>query len=260
MRQPRFDPKRPLVAARDFSFMGTDYKAGDPFNPEGASQRLMERQYETRAVNMTEGEAGAADTNPVQMTGPAGGRYTITAPWLDEPEVVRGKKNAETRLAELREAGEPDSYKGFTLTKGDGGWYAITKDGVEGVDGADAPALKVQGEDNARQVANQLRAGETPADTALPEEWTPKTEETVDSEDGENADQKEDDVTKQKDPNDRAEELGNQPNATEIAADEQRAGTVGEGETPAGSGGDAEAAEDGEGSEGGDGTTGTVGP
>jgi hypothetical protein len=215
--RPRFDPKRPLVAARDFTFMGVTYKAGDPFNPEGASDRLRARQYEARAVNYGEGEAEGQPADQLTMTGPKGGRYTITAPWLDEPETVRGKANAEKRLAELREAGpplgfieggsavtveggeggwyevnapwldapekvqgredaearqrqlheagEPDTYKGYTLSEGDNGWWHITKDGVDDV------ALNVQGEDNARTAVEQLRAGETPEDTALPEEW-----------------------------------------------------------------------------------------
>lgn len=214
--RPRFDPKRPLVAARDFTFMGVAYTTGDPFNPEGASDRLRARQYEARAVNFGEGEAES--TEQVQMTGPKGGRYTITAPWLDEPETVRGKAPAEKRLAELRaegpplgfieggsavtveggeggwyevnapwldepekvqgrdeaearqrelhEAGEPDTYRGYTLTAGENGWYHIAKEGVADV------ALNVQGEDKAREAVAQLRAGETPEDTALPEGWT----------------------------------------------------------------------------------------
>lgn len=297
--RPSFDPKRPLVAAREFTFNGKDYQTGDPFGPfeEGeVSDRLRARQYDSRAVNYAEGEAAEQPpAEQVTMTGPAGGRYTITAPWLAEPEVVRGKVNAEKRLAELREAGEPDSHSGYTLTENGGGWYAITKDGVEGTDGAEAPALKVQGEDNARQLVAQLRAGEEPADTALPAEWLPEQPEggeggeggSADSgadtgeQGGENAadadpaatgeqqpqpgvdatgnDAPEDSTVDKKDPNERAEELGNQPNAAEVAADEQRAGTEGEGKTPAGSGGDAHAVES-DGEDGGDGTTGTVGP
>lgn len=226
--RPRFDPKRPLVAARDFTFHGQKYEAGHafgPFDPGLVSDRMRARQYEARRVNFGEGEqpADQAPADPVTMTGPAGGRYTITAPWLEEPEVVRGKVNAEKRLAELREtgaplgfieggsavtveggeggwyevnapwldepekvrgreaaetrqvelheAGEPDSHSGFTLKAGENGWYAITKDD----DDAELPtALNVQGEDKARKIVAQLRAGETPEGTALPVEWEPK--------------------------------------------------------------------------------------
>lgn len=227
--RPRFDPKRPLVAARDFTFMGVEYKLGHQFKPEGVSDRLRARQYESRVVNHGEAEAGdQAPADQVTMTGPAGGRYTITAPWLEEPEVVRGKKNAEERLAELKaegpplgfidggsavtveggeggwyevsapwmeapekvqgrelaetrqreihDAGEPDSHSGYTLTPGENGWYAITKDGVE----TDPPvALNVQGEDKAREVVAQLRAGETPEVNTMPAEWEPKELEPV---------------------------------------------------------------------------------
>jgi hypothetical protein len=234
VRQPRFDAKRPLVAARDFTFMGVEYKAGAPFGPfdEGTvSRRMVERQYEARAVNMGDAEAVAAD--PVQMVpGPKNGSYTITAPWLAEPEVVRGKVNAEKRLAALREAGaplgfieggsavtveegegggwyvvdapwldepekvqgreaaearqqelhaagEPDSYKGYTLTEGENGWWKITKDGVE----ADPPvSLNVQGEENARRDIATLRAGELIEGAAMPAEWAPAEEETTDEE------------------------------------------------------------------------------
>jgi hypothetical protein len=312
--RPRFDPKLPLVAARDFTFMGVAYAPGAPFNPEGVPDRLRARQYEARAVN--HGEAVASDDQPteqVTMTGPAGGRYTITAPWLDEPEVVRGKVNAEKRLAELREAGaplgfieggsavtveegegggwyevnapwldepekvqgreaaearqqelnaagEPDSYKGYTLTAGENGWYAITKDGVEPAEGADEPvSLKVQGEDNAREAVAQLRAGEAPADTALPAEWTEQADEGGDTNDSESVqteggEPNEENVTmtdQDKKPvdGDKPNEPGtNQPNGAEVINDQKVAdGTA------------AEANGDGDG-EGGDGTTGTVGP
>lgn len=132
--RPRFDPKRPLVAARDFIFMGKSYSAGDPFGPFEAGEvpdRMRARQYEARAVNFGEGEqpADQAPADPVTMTGPAGGRYTITAPWLEKPEVVRGKVNAEKRLAELREAGAPLGFieggSEVTVEGGDGGWYEV---------------------------------------------------------------------------------------------------------------------------------------
>jgi hypothetical protein len=335
--RPRFDPKRPLVAARDFTFMGTAYSPGDPFGPFEpgvVSDRLRARQYEARAVNFGEAAAPAeeADTSPVQMTesetkhtylitapwldepvrvrgvknaekrkaeieaegpplgfidggsavtveGGDGGWYEISAPWLAEPEKVQGREAAETRQRELHDTGEPASYSGFTLTEGENGWYAITKDGVE----TDPPAeLKVHGEEAARQAVAQLRAGEQPEGTALPEEWAaqPGNDTTDDDqpEDDENSDQaegdeeppadegaetppadgqtgeaKEDTMPKEGQPSvegDAPNEPGtNQPNGAEVINDQK----VAEGQTADDDG-------DGEDAEGGDGSTGPVGP
>lgn len=106
--RPRFDPKRPLIAARAFHFLGRTYAAGDPFpNPDdeaAVNDRLRARQYEARAVSF----APDSEPDPVQMReGPKNGRWMISAPWLDEDEEVRGKKNAEDRVAELRAEGPP---------------------------------------------------------------------------------------------------------------------------------------------------------
>lgn len=105
--RPRFDAKRPLIVARDFTFAGRAYTVGDRFpHPDEApvADRLRARQYEARVVNM--GEAPPAD--PVQMTpGPKNGYYTITAPWFDEPKVARGKVNAEKALEKIKADGPP---------------------------------------------------------------------------------------------------------------------------------------------------------
>lgn len=159
--RPRFDPKRPLVAARDFTFMGKSYAPGDafgPFDPGVVSDRLRARQYEARAVNFGEGEAGP-EADPVQMTGPSGGRYTITAPWLAEPEVVRGKVNAEKRLAEIKEAGAPLGFieggSAVTVEGGEGGWYEVNAPWL------DEP-LKVQGREAAEAEQQKLHAAGEP--------------------------------------------------------------------------------------------------
>jgi hypothetical protein len=211
-----FDIKKPLVAAREFTFAGDLYKKGDPFPRLGKAgdfnQRLIRRQYEAAAVNHA-AEADPADA-PVQMTGPQGGRYTITAPWLEQPEIVRGKANADARFAELteqgaplgfieggsavtveggdggwyvvdapwlnepeklrgreaaearqrelHEAGEPDSHSGVALTAGENGWFTITRTDLEG-------ELKVQGAEAAYAAATALRNGETVE--GEPAEW-----------------------------------------------------------------------------------------
>lgn len=206
-REP-FDHKRPLVAARDFTFAGEKFSPGDPFpkpgTPDGFfARRLIEQQYSARAVNYAPEEVEAVDA-PQMTAGPQNGRYTITAPWLDEPMIVRGKvlaeqafekvktdgaplgwiaggtkveveqtgggwyqitapwldepekaqgrEAAEQRQREIHAAGEPDNYKGVTLTAGENGWYVITLDGSD-------TEVKVHGEDKAREAAATLRAG-----------------------------------------------------------------------------------------------------
>lgn len=104
-RRISFDPKLPLVAAREFIFAGKPFKKGDPFPIEGFALRLIRRQYEALAINHVDPADLPAD--PIQMTGPAGGRYTITAPWFEKPLVIRGKVNAEKALADVREEGAP---------------------------------------------------------------------------------------------------------------------------------------------------------
>lgn len=124
-----FDITKPLVAATAFVFAGDRYEKGDPFprlgNATTFKPGLIRRQYDSRKVDHVEPDADS----PVQMTGPSGGRYTIKAPWLEKPEVVRGKAKAEERLAELREAGAPlgwiDGGSDVTVEGGDGGWYTV---------------------------------------------------------------------------------------------------------------------------------------
>lgn len=130
-REP-FNIRKPLVAAREFIFAGEKYAKGDPFPrsaPVGSfNPQLIKRQYEAMAVNhVSDGDEGPGGL--IKMTGPSGGRYTITAPWLDEPEVVRGKVPAEKRLAELTEAGPPLGFieggSEVTVEGGEGGWFEV---------------------------------------------------------------------------------------------------------------------------------------
>lgn len=149
--RPRFDPKRQFVAARGFTFMGTEYGPGAPFPAAGADPvdpRLLAQQYGSRAINFA---PEAVDDERIQFTSLGGGYYEISAPWLAEPIKARGKADAEAQLAKVREIGEPDTYAGVQLTEGENGWWDVLPIW------ADAP-FKVHGADAARAKAAQLRA------------------------------------------------------------------------------------------------------
>lgn len=262
----RFDPKRPLVAARDFTFMGTAYKVGDPFAPEGATDRQRERQYETRAVNF--GEAVQEDADPVQMTeSDKKHTYLITAPWLEEPERVRGKANAEKRLAEVRAEGAPlgwiDGGSEVTVEGGEGGWYEISApwldepEKVQGREAAEARQLELHEagapaqSDDADVTQNADTAADQGDDGASTGDTTGEVSEGADEAgNGETSNQQESDVDKdterKPEDGDKPNEPGtNQPNGAEVINDHKVA----------------EGATDEEGDEGdGDKSGGVVGP
>lgn len=152
MARPRFDPKASFTAARSFVYNGVQMNAGDPFPTTDLADHKVRTLFASRAIN--QGDPGSSE--PVQMSQTRPGYFEITAPWLDEPEKVRGKQNAETRLTELREAGEPDYYKGVEISGGEGGWYEIS------VDWDDENVTKVQGQAEARRIAAQYRADGPP--------------------------------------------------------------------------------------------------
>ena len=228
--RPRFDPKRPLVAARDFTFAGVAYRRGDPFNPEGTADRIRGRQYEARAVNHGEDEAEAQDADPVQMTeSDTKHTYLISAPWLEEAERVRGKANAEKRLAEVREEGPPVGYieggSDVTVEGGEGGWYEISAPWM------DEPE-KVQGREAAEARQRELHEAGAPVDETGGDQQTEETDMVDENE-------------KPETDGDKPNEPGtNQPNGAEVINDRKVA--------------DGTAAE--ENGDEGDGTTGTVGP
>ena len=165
IREP-FDPKRPLVAAREFRFAGVPYAKGDPFpKPDGPpsdyfSHRNLSRQYETGAVNHVPLDAAeAASEEAIQMTGPSGGRYKITAPWLAEPMIVRGKVLAEQAFEKIKAEGAPLGWiEGGTETAIEevgGGWFAVSAPWL-------AEPEKVQGRDAAEARQAELHAAGAP--------------------------------------------------------------------------------------------------
>jgi hypothetical protein len=156
--RPRFDPNASHTAARSFTYNGVEYGAGDPFPSGDFAAHRMRTLYDSRALN--QGDAGSTD--PVQLRQTRPGYFEITAPWLDEPEKVRGKANADKRLAELRDAGEPLDHHGVAVEgDGEGGWYEVTAEWL------DEP-VKVQGLDEAKAEAARLRsAGPPPEHYAL---------------------------------------------------------------------------------------------
>lgn len=168
--RPRFDPRAEFTASRSFTYNGTQYAAGDVFNKEGVAPFKLNMLYGSRAINQS--DPGAPGAGPVQMTETGGGYYEITAPWLDEPEKVRGKAKAEARQTELAEAGEPLDHHGVSITESGGGWYEVAAEWAE-------EPQKVQGMEEAQRVATQLRAEGAP-----PEHYTLVTVEPIEDREG----------------------------------------------------------------------------
>lgn len=168
-RRPSFEPGRALVAALPLTFKGVPYKVNDPFPVDGIGSipirqaRLMfesrRAKYPDEIAAEPEQATDAMSDDPVQMTATSGGWYELSAPWVDTPERVRGKKNADARLAELREAGPPLGFipggSEVTVSGGDGGWYEISAPWL-------AEPEKVQGRDAAETRQRELHEAGPP--------------------------------------------------------------------------------------------------
>lgn len=122
--RPHFDPKGDYEAARAFTFLGRRYEVGTafPHPADDVPTRMVSQQYGSRAIRMVAAKAipqllVALDLQP-------GGIYLITAPWLAEPERVKGKKKAVARQGELL-AQEPLSY-GHVTVEGAGAVWTVT--------------------------------------------------------------------------------------------------------------------------------------
>jgi hypothetical protein len=161
--RPPFDGNKEFVAARGFTFAGTEMVAGDPFKKDGADMRRVRIMYEGRFINFAPDQTAADDgpEDPVKVNKITAGTFEVTAPWLDEPVKARGPVKAEAAAAEIREAGPPlgwiEGGTETTLTGGDGGWYEVNAPWL-------LEAEKVQGRDKAEARQREIHdAGEPDA-------------------------------------------------------------------------------------------------
>lgn len=152
MARERYDRERDLVAMTGFLYAGKEYEAGDPFPRDGLREDQLRTLYGARRVGHAPAGTTAKAPPPslVHTEAAPGGYYNISAPWLDEPERVRGKDAAAKRAAEIEEAGEPDYYRGVRVTEGENGWYEVKADW-------EREPRKEHGANAARNTATQLR-------------------------------------------------------------------------------------------------------
>lgn len=178
MARSRFDLRshagRPMVAAATFTYEGVDYEPGDPFPKDGElDPRRVASMHGARRINFAEDPdqqrrdgiaARRADllaTPKVKVEAQPGGYYLITAPWIAEPERVRGKGKAEARVAQLTADGPPLGFiEGGTVTtieESGGGWYDVSAPWL------DEP-IKAQGREAAEAEQLKLHEAGEPAD------------------------------------------------------------------------------------------------
>lgn len=129
MARPRFDPSRPLVAARSFVYAGQQLHKGDTFDPTGIARHNLSTLYGSRYVNHPDAGAVAAPTADDVTVAPAGrgnggGFFDVSAPWLDKPERIRGQANAQAFADKLKADGPPLGFipggSEVTVTETDG--------------------------------------------------------------------------------------------------------------------------------------------
>lgn len=136
MVRPRFDPNKPLVAARSFVYDGKQYHKGDDFAPEGKTMLQRKTMYGGRYVNHPDPNAvPAATPEQVTMKEAGGGFYDVSAPWLEQPERIRGKDPAQARVDELKAAGPPLGFieggSEVTVEEAEGGKFEVTAPWLE---------------------------------------------------------------------------------------------------------------------------------
>lgn len=163
----KFDPTKPLLAARQMTLLGHEVKGGDPIsglkdaNDVPIDVGVLTRLWMTRWAHYDEdfrptpeletqgeGREWMDEADGVTVTEGDNAWYTIRAPWLGEDgEKVHGAEEAQVRAAELREAGDT---KGVEYAHTGGGWYQVTAPWLP-------EAVKVKGEEAAKAKAVELR-------------------------------------------------------------------------------------------------------
>lgn len=122
----KFDPAKPLVAARQMTLLGHEVGGGDlisnlkdandvPIDSDVLRRLWMTRwadyqeDYRPTPVQEEPADEGEEDedTTGVSYAHTGGGWYEVTAPWLATPIKVKGEEAAKTQAAELREKAPP---------------------------------------------------------------------------------------------------------------------------------------------------------
>lgn len=165
----KFDPSKPLRAARRMSLLDKELNGGELITgpkavvkdlDEGIARRLWMTRYADYDEDYRptpeqevppEDQEWMAEADGVTVEAGENGWYTLKAAWLpEEGEKVRGIEAAQQRAAEVRETGDT---KGFEAFHSGGGWYTITGPGID----PEEP-IKVQGEEAANEKLAELRA------------------------------------------------------------------------------------------------------
>ena len=133
-----FDNAEPLVSTRNQMVDAHECSPGSVI-PADLDHRIRLKLWMSgRAKYQRDySPSPVAEDDVVAQSGPvelkevgSNGYYELHAPWLDEPIKVRGKGRAEKALEELRAGGEPQSYKGVTISEPNNGGYEIKADWI----------------------------------------------------------------------------------------------------------------------------------
>ena len=154
------DPVQMKPAARNGSWDITAPWMDEPLTIRGktnAEKALAELREEGAPLGWIEGGT------EVEIDDLDGGWYEISAPWLEEPEKVQGREDAEKRQREIHDEGEPISHHGVTLdlAAGDNGYFDVQAAWL-------AEPEKVHGAEAATARAAELR------EEGPPEGWSPE--------------------------------------------------------------------------------------
>lgn len=146
-----------LVAARQITFLGVDYSAGDDLPIDEADKGMAMRLWLSRRAvykddfNPTPINSAPLD-KPFLIENKNNGSYAVHLPWEDEPTLIKGKKKAEEFRDKMQDKGEPLSHHGVTIrpTEKDD-VFAVKADWID----AEFAATNL---DDAKYIATNLRA------------------------------------------------------------------------------------------------------